>query len=241
MAFILDHLNAVAVGAVLLGALLVVQMRQQRESIVTTQRHGARITSAAFIETVQRDVENLRTNEQAQAAFEATRFVLRRATGTDGETYTSHVSFPTLKDPGLGSASPVVIVGYTVEPSGATLPVGPIERPLYRITRYEYSRADGTVRATGTIEQVVDFDVAFVDVDGVEVWTHTGMAETPTRGRMSVAVAPARPPRALPGTAPTAPMAVRFAGVVEIAASGATAGLPPVEAGTAGIPAFPGD
>jgi hypothetical protein len=241
MAFILDHLTAVLVGAVLLGALLVVQVRQQRESIVTTQRHGARVSSAGFIETVQRDVENLRTPDQAVAAFGATRFVLRRATGSDGETYTSHVSFPTLKDPALGSASPVVVVGYVVEPSGATLPVGPVVRPLYQVTRYEYARAAGALVSTGTTENVVDFDVAVIDADGDEIWAHAGIPDMPMRARLSVSVAPPRTPGPVRGAAPTAPVAVRFASVVEIAASGATAGLPPVESGPSGVPAFPDD
>lgn len=241
MVFILDHLNAVVVAAVLLGVLLVGQVRQQRESIVTTQRHGARVSSAAFIETVQRDVENLRTPAQALAAFGATRFVLRRATGTDGETYTSHVSFPTLKNPALGPASPVVVVGYVVTPSGATMPVGTVVRPLYQVTRYEYARATGAVRSTGTTPNVVDFDVAFVGPDGGEIWAHAALPGMPRRARLSVSVTPPRPPRPVRGTSPPAPMAVRYASVVEIAAAGATAGLPPVESGPSGLPAFPDD
>ncbi len=165
MSSILDNLTAIVVGAVLVGALLAVQMRQQEQAIATTVQNRVSFHADEFLLVVSRDAENIRTRRQTEHALGDYRFEINRATGTDGETYTSRISFPTLADPQAGDASPVGIVSYAMEPTGQTVRVGQSQRPTYRITRSLYTRAGGTV-TTGGAESVLDFDVFLVDTDG---------------------------------------------------------------------------
>jgi len=242
MAFVLDHLAAILAGSVLLGALLFLQMRQQHEAVATTQRHGAQMQTSSFVETLQRDVENLRTPAQAQAAFGARRFTLRRAAGADGETYTSQFAFPTLLDPALGDASPVALVVYTAEPTGETVAVGAVTRPTYRIRRHLYTRAAGAVTVTGGTENVVDFDVTLLGRDGSQTWQGTAITTMPARVRIAAVGASAGTrTRELPGQTRTAAPSVRHAVMAEVMGTRASGGTTPVEPGAPGLPELPGD
>ncbi len=242
MAFVFDHLAAILAGTVLLGALLFLQLRQQHEAIATTQRHGAQIQMSDVVASLQRDVENLRTPQQAQVAFGATRFTLRRAVGADGETYTSQFAFPTLLDPALGDASPVALVVYTAEPTGDSVAVGAVTRPTYRLRRHVYTRGTGAVAVTGGAENVVDFDVTLLGRDGSQTWAGTSLTSMPARVRIAaVGAAQDTRTRHLPGQTRDAAPSVRHALMAEVTGTRASGGTTPVETGTPGLPELPGD
>ena len=248
MSAILDNLTAILVGAVLVGALLAVQMRQQEQAVATTVQNRVSFQSGEFLSVVERDAENIRTKQQTQHALGGYRFEINRATGTDGETYTSRLSFPTLADPSLGDASPVGIVSYAMEPTGETVRVGASQRPTYRVTRSLYTRGGGTVE-TGGAEGVLDFDVFLVDASGAD---HVGtldqprtpevIPDAPSQARIAVlTAAPAQMRRAGDQAATSMQNASRRTGLVRIISAMATGGMPPVESGGAGIPPLPYD
>ena len=248
MSAILDNLTAILVGAVLVGALLAVQLREQEQAVATTVQNRVSFHADEFLATVQRDAENIRTKRQTEHAFGDYRFQINRATGTDGETYTSRLSFPTLADPSLGSDSPIGIVSYAMEPTGEMVRVGASQRPAYRITRSLYTRGDGTV-ATGGAEGVLDFDVFLVDSVGVD---HVGtldqprdptvITSPPSQVRIAVMMAaPVQARRAGDQAATTMQNASRRTGTVRVISAQATDGLSPVERGAPGIPAQPLD
>ena len=241
MAFLLDHLTAVIVGAVLLSALVFVQFRQQQTSVATTQRYSAQMQTAEFAATLQRDIENMRTKAQTVAAFGTGgyRLRLRRKTGTDGETYTQQFAFPTLRDPSLGATSPVAIVTYVTEPTGESVRVGAVLRPTYRVTRYEYSRADGE-RVTGGGAGLIDLDVILV-TGSLEAATALDPSTTPTRVKISAVGAPPAAPGGTDGGTSATAHATRHAETVRVLSAGATGGLPPTETGPPGVPPLPGD
>ena len=244
MSVIFDNLTAILVAAVLAGALLVVQMRRQESAIATTVRNRVEFQAGEFMSVVQRDAENIRTRRQTEAAFGAYRFRLRRATGADGETYTSQLSFPTLATPRLGDASPVAIVTYVMTPTGQTVRVGASVRPTYRVVRTAYRRSGGIVETGGAVG-VLDFDVFLVQADGREETSapdRTNIAQTPSQVRIAVMTAAAAAlRRSGDQAATTAQNATRRTTTARVISAAATGGLPPVEPGAAGIPPLPGD
>ena len=249
MAFILDNLTAILVGTTLLVALLFVQQRGQQSAIDATTRYQSQRMTSALATTIERDVENIRTKDQTVAAFgpwgataSAYRFSLRRATGTDGESYTSQFSFPTLKDPALGDASPILIVTYHVEPTGATVRLDGVDRPMYQVTRYEFERG-GPVRAQGVTSGLVDFEVtAFAD-DGSEIRSSGWIDPTPQRVQVELVAAPDRPEARTSDQAMTSTFGTsRHARMIRVRGATAQGGLPPVDTTLpAGIPDLPGD
>ena len=244
MSVIFDNLTAILVTAVLAGALLVVQMRRQESAIGATVRNRVEFQAGEFVSVVQRDAENIRTRQQTEAAFGEYRFRLRRATGADGESYTSQASFPTLAEPELGDASPVAIVTYTMTPTGGSVRVGRSTRPTYSVARRAYTRAGGLVETGGAVG-VVDFDVFLVAPDGRETTSapdRTDVSETPAQVRIAVMTAAAAAlRRSGDQAATTAQNATRRTTTARVISAAATGGLPPVEPGAAGIPPLPGD
>ncbi len=248
MSTILDNLTAIVVGAVLVGALLAVQMRQQEQAVATTVQNRVSFHADEFLLVVSRDAENIRTRRQTVHALGDYRFEINRATGTDGETYTSRISFPTLADPSAGDASPVGIVSYAMEPTGQMVRVGQSQRPTYRITRSLYTRAGGSV-TTGGAESVLDFDVFIVDIGGAD---HVGpldqprspenIPDAPAQVRLAVmTAAPVQSRRTSDQAAVTMQNATRRTSSVRVINAMSTGGLPPVQTGASGIPALPYD
>ncbi len=242
MSAIFDHLIAIIVGAVLVGALLFVQMRRQEAAIETTVRNRVEWQANEFLSAFQRDVENMRTVAQTQHAFGFDRYRILRETGTDGTTYTSQFTFPTLADPDMGPASPVAIVSYEMAPTGQTVRVGTVNRPTYAVTRYEYRRG-GTVRPTGGAVGVLELNVIALLGDGSEqsdgVTTRSDVA---AQVKVSaVSAAPIGTRRTSDQRTTTMQNAVRRAGTVRVLSATAREGLPPVEPGPAVVPTFPMD
>ncbi len=241
MSAILDHLTAILVGAVLVGALLVVQMRRQESAVATTVQNRVEYQTGEFLSVVQRDAENIRTRRQTEHAFGAYRFTVRRAAGTDGETYTSQLSFPTLANPALGAASPVALVTYRMTPTGETVRVGASLRPTYRIVRFAYTRAGGQVETGGAVG-VLDFDAFLVRDDGSEQTDEQTVDPVPAQVRVAVmTAAPAQSRRTRDQAATRTQNATRRSVTARVISAAASDGFPPVEAGAAGIPLLPGD
>ena len=76
MTVLLDNLTAILVGSTLLVAMLVVQQRGQQSAIDATARYQSETLTSQFISILERDVENIRTMEEMEAAFGARRFAL---------------------------------------------------------------------------------------------------------------------------------------------------------------------
>lgn len=242
MSAIFDHLIAIIVGAVLVGTLLFVQMRRQEASVETTVRNRVEWQASEFLSAFQRDIENMRTVAQTRHAFGFDRYRIQRATGTDGTTYTSQFTFPTLAEPDAGVTSPVAIVSYEMTPTGETVRVGTVNRPTYAVTRYEYRRG-GTTVATGGAVGVLELNVIALLGDGTEqsagVTTRTDVA---AQVKVSaVAAAPVGARRTGDQSTTTMQNAVRRAATVRVLSATAREGLPPVEPGVAVVPTFPMD
>lgn len=246
MSFLLDHLTAILVGTTLLVALLFVQQRGQQNAVEAATRYQSQRLTSGFATTLERDVENIRTRAQTEAAFGGAggaglpryRFTIRRS--SDG-TYTSQVTFPTLQDPALGDASPILIVGYHVEPTGERALIDGVDRPIYTVTRYEYARG-GTVLSQSTLGGVLDFEVSAFTDDGTEIRTSSWVDPTPPRLDVEVATVVERPTREAGDQEMMSFATSRYARTVRVHGATARGGLPPAAGpGDAGIPAFPGD
>ena len=245
MTVILDNLTAVVVGTTLLVSLLFVQQRGQQSAVEASTRYQAQQTTSTFAATIERDVENIRTRAQSDSAFAggATtyRFTLRRGAGPDGATYTRQFTFPTLQNPSLGLASPIVIVTYHLEPTGETLRIGGDDRPVFQATRYVYERG-GSVTSTGTLGGIVDFDVTAYGETGARILEAEVVDPTPPRVHIDVFTAVDIPDhRTSDQKGGDTFVATRHARTVRVVGANAT-GAPPVdESERGGIPALPGD
>ena len=245
MAFVLDNLTAVLVGATLLGALMFVQQRGQHASVEATTRYRAQQMTDGFATTLERDVDNIRTQAQTEAAFVGGtpnyRFSLRRS--GDG-SHTTQFAFPTLADPSLGTDSPIAIVAYHTTPTGKTATIAGESRPLYEVTRYVYMRGASAPVATATLPDVVDFDVRAFSATGDEVPPASLLSPTPryvTAELVTTLGLSAR--RAADQDAASGMGTTRQSRTVWIPGATSTGGLPTGVATDlpGGIPAFPGD
>ena len=175
MAFIFDHLIAFIVGASLLVALLFVQQRGGQQAVEATVRYRTEVQAASFAETLTRDLENLRTREQAAAAlgtYATDEFdksmggTERRALAVHGTAArTDFIQFVTLEDPAADTdgdpktRSGLVAVAYRMEPTGQQVTARGRVRALHRVVRYVY--AGGRWEAQGgSPPTVVGFQVA---------------------------------------------------------------------------------
>ena len=252
MAFLLDHLSAVLVGATLLGGLFLLQVRGQQTAIEAAQRYRVQTQTASFAETVERDMENIRTKAQAEAAFAHYRFTLRQATGADGTVYTAQAAFVTLQDPSLGAASPALLVSYDMQPDGTSVDVGGRTRPTYTLRRRVFDGSGGLVEAGGA-RGLVDFDLTAMMNDGSEIvqrggqptWTGDFPNEVPSLPRavrVEIVGATDTVQRAEDQASTSQTNASRQTRTVPLVAYGSTGGLPPVSGGTpAAMPPLPGD
>ncbi len=245
MAVFLDNLTAIIVGTTLLVALLFVQQRGQQRAVEASTRYQAQQLTGGFATTMERDVDNIRTRAQTDSAFaggaRTYRFSLRRAVGTDGETYTSQFTFPTLLEPALGLDSPVAIVAYHVEPSGEIARIGGTSHPLYRATRYVYERG-GAIAPTGSLDGIVDFEVTAYDETGAPITDEATLDPTPPRVHLNLVTAVGLPTQSSGDQANTGFVASRHARTVRVAGANATGGTPPVDTSApGGIPPLPGD
>ncbi|MEM8599000.1 MAG: hypothetical protein AAGF99_03685 [Bacteroidota bacterium] len=165
MTFILDHLAAILVGTTLLVALVTVQQRARFEAADATSRYAMEQQNQGFIETLRRDFENMRTRTQAIDSLGYYDLQLRRGTPMNGVTRT--FTFPTLADPTLGEASPVMQVHYRMEHTGIWLGPHDTGRWLYQMVRY-VDAGSGFVRTGGSAPNIWDFRVDLWRRDGTQ-------------------------------------------------------------------------
>ena len=246
MSFLLDNLTATLVTGVLLVGLVVVQQRAQQGAIEATVRHQNHALTAGFLDTVQRDVENLRPASEAGWAFggddpsvDSTRLSLEKV----GTPHTTQFVFPTLLDPDGGAGSEVAVVGYVATPTGRTAVVDGSPRPTVRVRRYVYVRgAPGPVEAGGSAD-LVDFDVELFGPAGLREVHNDDVGYTPSQvhvAAVSVAAVPDR--RAHDQRSRSTSSVTRHARTVYVAAAGAEGGRPDADRSLPqGIPTFPGD
>ena len=251
MQFIFDHTIALLVGGTLLAGLFMLQVRGQQTAIQAAQRYRVQTQTAGFAQTIERDVENIRTREQAEAAFGSYRFTLRQAAGG---AYTEQATFVTLQDPALGPDSPAIVVSYTVAPTGETVEVDGLARPTYRLRRQTYERG-GTLRDDGAAEGLIDFDLTALMNDGSTLSARGGTrnatsgafdSEVPSLPRAVrvelVGATDAVGQRAADQRNTALTNASRQTRTVGLAAYGSTGGLPPVDTtAPEGMPPLPGD
>ncbi|WP_420456609.1 hypothetical protein [Rubrivirga sp.] len=252
MTFLLDNLTAVVVGTVLIGALFVVQQRAQQSAVEAVQQDRAHAHASGLATTIERELENARSRAETEAAFQrgpggtplgdsTYRFRLRQETAADGTVFTSHLSFPTLSAPDSLGVSPVYVVAYHVEDTGARAQVDGRDRSLLRATRYEFARG-GPLRETATVERLVDFDVTAVAADGTPTSTAATMAQTPPHLRFDLRYAPEVVAQKTSDQGRGEVTSTRHARTVRVLAAGATSGTAPVVTATpGGIPPLPGD
>ena len=253
MTFLLDHLTAVLVGGTLLVALLVVQQRGQQGAAEAALRYQNQTLASSFLDTVERDVEDIRSEAEAKRAFDgSTRFSVRQETGPDGTVYTSQFAFPTLARDESEEPDTVIVVVYEVEPTGRTVLVDDVERPTYRAQRYEYRRGQPAAVAVGGSGDLLDFDVTLrrrvrkspgPGFEDSEVTDDDTVDGTPTRVHVAlVAAAPLPEQRAHDQSGATLTAASRHARTVRVANARAGGGTPPTGGGSSsGIPPLPGD
>ena len=250
MTFLLDHLIAVVVGTVLLGALLVLQQRDQLSAVEASQRYRSQALAAEMTTSLEREVENIRSRAETERAFQIVdgdavapgaptyRFRLRQATGTDGGRYTSEFSFPTVAPFNSLDPSGVMVVTYRVEPMGETARIDGRDRPLYRSTRYEYHRGGG-LKQTTVHERLVDVDVTVLTDEG-EVAEANELSLSPPRVHLELAFAPELVGAASSDQAAPAATSTRYARSVRVPAASAPAGTDPIDTSAPGGILTPG-
>lgn len=198
MAFIFDHLTAIVVGTVLLVALVAVQQRARFQANDAVSRYAMEQQNQAFIETLRRDFENMRTRKQAIDSLGYYQFRLNRTKTSypSGATdwNTSTFTFPTLADPALGAASPIVQVSYRLEHTGIW--VGPYDtgRWAFEMVRYvEDGSGSGFVRTGGSAPNLRKIEVDLWRRDGAKsTWAHD--APDPVRVKIDLETTTDLPP-----------------------------------------------
>lgn len=239
MSVLLDNLTAILVGSTLLVAMLVVQHRGQQSAVDATVRYQSQVYTAEFLSVLERDVENIRTMAEMEAAFGATQFVHRRQATAQGRTYTRQFAFPTLLDPDSGVASEVALVTYVVAPTGHAVWTPDGDLPTYQATRYVYTRGAAGHLVSGGSGPLVDFDVRLVDAAGATI-NDANIATTPPEVRLQVVAAARVPARRTGDQEATASTLTRHARTIRVLSAWATGGAPPVDTmAPAGIPPLP--
>ncbi|OZC02877.1 hypothetical protein, partial [Rubricoccus marinus] len=160
MQAIFDHLTAILVGATLLGALLFVQMRQHQAAIETVVHDRAQEHAGSFFDTAQREIENIRTRQQAQAGMG---YYIMDIEGTAART--DRFTFITSEPPPAGSATSVEhslkAVSYVLRETGDSVRVGTSKRATYRVERWtnQVDPATSSAPAGFTFAGVMAVDV----------------------------------------------------------------------------------
>ena len=200
MAFLLDHLAAAIVGAILLVSLIAIQIRGRQSAVEATVRHQVESHTTQFLHTLQRDLENARTSRQARAALGSYQTdhlggPTERAFGVHGTpTQTDWIEFVTVGDPTAGFSSPLVAVAYRMEPTGTQTVVNGTARDLYRVVRYEATSAGTWAPRGGSSDTVIGFSGRALDANGQPV-VDGRLRDLPGRVEIEVLAATAAPER----------------------------------------------
>lgn len=180
MHIFLDHISAFLVSAVLVVILVLLQIRGAQSNTEITINHLVRSETLDIAEMLERDLLNMRTIAQTEAAETAGRLqggtAFRCSTSIGGagagQDTTKIFEFPTLVDPQLAGAlanpdsAEVAIVSYrlireTGQSVSRLMSTGPVTHPLYRLERQVSGFATGLSQSTVTF-----FNVEFGLRDG---------------------------------------------------------------------------
>lgn len=180
MHIFLDHISALLVSAVLVIILVLLQIRGAQSNTEITINHLVRSETLDIAEMLERDLLNMRTVVQTEAAEDAghlqggTAFRCSTAIGgaSVGQDTTKLFEFPTLVDPQVAAgltdpdSAEVAIVSYRlIREAGQSvarlMSSGTITHPLYRLERQVSGYATGLSQSTVTF-----FNVEFGLRDG---------------------------------------------------------------------------
>lgn len=237
MTFVLDNLIAIVVGSVLLGGLLILQQRNQQAAVEATQRYRAQAMASDMTASLEREIENVRSRAETERAFavgaggslgpDTYRFRLRRDAADE---VTTVFEFPTAADPNSLTASGTMIVGYHTTATGDSVHVDGADRPLYRVTRYQFERG-GPVRQTSVYERVIDFDVAAMAgaTNGGGDTEVERLDPAPPRVTLTVRFAPELVEMRASDQASAPLYSIRYARSIRIPAAAIEAGSTPVD------------
>ena len=160
MHVILDHLGAILVASVLLVIFGVVQLRGQQSSIDAQRDRIVKARTYNFAKLLERDLENMRSEKQAQDSLGTYECRLERT-----DSLTTQFTFPTLLADASGGnpmSAPIVHVTYELKPAGTTNAMGK-PRMLYKVDR----SVDGYPEHSGSSGDVVtDFRIDLLKRDG---------------------------------------------------------------------------
>ena len=171
MQVILDHLGAILVSSVLIVIFSVIQLRSQQSSIDARRDQIVLSRTYDFAEMLERDLENMRSEKQAQDSLGLYKCRVERA-----DSLTTQFTFPTLLADGSGgdlTAAPIVHVTYDLKPVGTTSVMGK-PRALYKVNR----SVDGYPQHSGSSGDVVaDFRIDLLKRDGTPAAAATTTAD----------------------------------------------------------------
>jgi hypothetical protein len=165
---IFDHIIAVIVGTVLIVTAFAVQQRGSQRTVESAIHGNLQGQTLSFVGTLERDVENMRTDREGafRLGYPAAELVRVERDAAGGTTL---LRFPTLLNPEDPTSS--ALVAYRREAAGETVRIGvtptgqPRSRSVYRLVRYV--NTGGTWRAAGGSPSiVVSFTAALVGADG---------------------------------------------------------------------------
>ena len=149
MHIFLDHINAMIVVAVLATVFVLLQVRGTQSNTESAVNYMVRSETLGIAEMLERDLFNMRTEEQTNAASTAGNLVGGvgfSCTGTASGDTTLSLTFPTLSNPQAISTLPdpdsaqVAIVTYQLirepgEQISRLMGVDTLVHPLYRLER----------------------------------------------------------------------------------------------------------
>lgn len=195
MAFILDHLTAILVGATLLAALLYVQQHGQQTAVETTLRHRTETQTASFLATLSRDLENARTGRQVETGLgtwapDSISSWTNRSLQLGGTwERTDFITFVTLADPNSGASSSLVAVGYRAVELPDSVDVNGVRQPLFRVDRYVYEPAAADwVQRGGSPPILTLFKIRIMGTNG-NYWDWGALRNPPPSAEITIQAA----------------------------------------------------
>lgn len=163
MHVLLDHLSAIIVGTILIGTLLVFQMRERTNSLDEAMRYELQARGEAVMGSLSQDLDNLVTEADAgDLGLSVVRCRIERHPGGVVKT----LECPGQIETALGAIEPGT-VRYWTRPDGAAYTVGDSVRTAYTLYR-DISTSSGAPSQVAA-QAVVGFDVAFFAATGARV------------------------------------------------------------------------
>ncbi len=156
MSVLLDHLTAVIVAAILIGALLTLQLRDRVDVVERTVTDAARVRVETVRDIVMQDTDNILTNAQTDAFMPAPSRTHLAAVDTNTTVY----ELATIVRDSLGGADTPGYVRYDLTATGDSARVNDQWVPLHSLRR---RRDRGSGYDTGVIlsDRIAHFSIGF--------------------------------------------------------------------------------